>query len=210
MQRAPQGDGLGEQVVGFLAECGEVHAQMVGIAAVSDEQRDEWVDVIDDDDMVVRVATRAEMRAGRLPHRAVSIAVVSSDDRLLVHRRADHKDIWPGRWDIAAGGVVAAGEHYDDAARRELAEELGVELGADRPTCLGEGVYRDSDVSLRCRCYVVRHDGPFRCNDGEVVELRWMTVDDLDRALVGGEPMHFVPDSIAIAWPLVRAVIVGP
>ena len=80
----------------------------------------ELVDIVDDDDRVVATVTRAEMRANRLQHRAVSIAVLSSDGRLLVHRRADTKDLWPGMWDLAAGGVVAAGETYAQAARREL------------------------------------------------------------------------------------------
>ena len=63
--------------------------------------------------------SRAEMRAHNLQHRAVSTAVLGSDGRLLVHRRSATKDVWPGMWDLAAGGVVAASETYDDAARRE-------------------------------------------------------------------------------------------
>ncbi|MGZ7087697.1 MAG: NUDIX domain-containing protein, partial [Ilumatobacteraceae bacterium] len=87
---------------------------------------DELVDIVDDNDMVIASVTRAEMRAKRLQHRSVGIVVLSSDGRLLIHRRSPDKDIWPGWWDIAAGGVVTAGETYEDAARRELAEELGV------------------------------------------------------------------------------------
>ena len=52
----------------------------------------ELVDIVDDDDHVIATVTRAEMRAGRLQHRAVSIAVMGSDRLLLVHRRADNKD----------------------------------------------------------------------------------------------------------------------
>lgn len=187
---------------------------MVGIATVAHEQPDgEWVDLIDDDDTLVGVTTRAEMRARRLLHRSVSVAVLSSEGRLLVHRRADHKDLWPGRWDIAAGGVVAAGEEYAEAARRELAEELGVDPddSSIRWVELGEGTYRDSDVAERCRCYAVTHDGPFLLSDGEVTEVRWMTLAELD-ALIATQhldttPMRFVPDSLAIAWPLVRPLM---
>jgi len=39
------------------------------------------------------------------------VLVVSLDGRrLLVHRRADWKDVWPGRWDVCFGGVAGAGE----------------------------------------------------------------------------------------------------
>ena len=37
---------------------------------------EELVDVIDDDGEVIATATRAEMRAGNLRHRTVSIAVI--------------------------------------------------------------------------------------------------------------------------------------
>ncbi|MGZ4793813.1 MAG: NUDIX domain-containing protein, partial [Ilumatobacteraceae bacterium] len=87
---------------------------------------DELVDIVDDNDMVIASVTRAEMRAKRLQHRSVGIVVLSSNGRLLIHRRSLDKDIWPGWWDIAAGGVVTAGETYEDAAQRELAEELGI------------------------------------------------------------------------------------
>ena len=77
----------------------------------------ELVDVVDPDGRVLEVVTRAEMRRRRLRHRTVFEAVVDPDDRrLLVHRRADWKDTAPGWWDIAFGGVVAAGEGWDDAA----------------------------------------------------------------------------------------------
>jgi isopentenyldiphosphate isomerase len=159
----------------------------------------ELVDIVDDDDQVIATVTRVEMRARRLQHRSVGIAVLSSDGRLLVHRRSLAKDLWPGWWDIAAGGVVTAGESYDDAARRELAEELGiteVELQS-----IGQGRYRDDDVAELCRGYKVVHDGPFTFDDGEIVEARWVTSTELDTMRLEAT---FLPDSIAMLLPLVR------
>ena len=160
----------------------------------------ELVDIVDDDDRVIATVTRAEMRAGRLQHRCVSIAVVGSDGRLLVHRRADDKDVWPGMWDIAAGGVVAVGEGYDAAAVRELAEELGVH--AERLEHLGEGRFRDDAVALIGRGYLAVHDGPFTFTDGEIAEVRWVTRDELT-VLMAAE--RFVPDNLALLLPLLDA-----
>lgn len=159
---------------------------------------EELVDVVDDDDQVVGTVTRAEMRARRLLHRAVSIAVLSSDHRLLVHRRADTKDVWPGMWDIAAGGVVGAGEGYEVAARRELAEELGVTV--DALIDLGGGRFEDDAVALLGRGFRCTHDGPFTCTDGEIAEVRWVDRAGLD-ALMATE--RFVPDNLALLLPLV-------
>jgi isopentenyldiphosphate isomerase len=159
----------------------------------------EMVDVVDSEDVVVDTVTRAEMRSGRMLHRSVAIAVLSSEGRLLVHRRSEDKDVWPGWWDIAAGGVVAAGESYLDAAHRELSEEVG--LYDVLVVALGGGTYVDDDVATINRCYTVVSDGPFTFDDGEVVESRWVTAEEL--AVLRAE-QRFVPDSIVGMLPLLH------
>ncbi len=159
----------------------------------------ELVEVVDADDNVVAVVSRAHMRSENLRHRAVSIAVLSSDHRLLIHRRADSKDVWPGMWDIAAGGVVGVGESYREAAERELAEELGVV--APNWEHLGEARFDDESVSLIGHGFAVVHDGPFRFTDDEIVEVRWVTRGELDESLANE---RFVPDNVALLLPLLR------
>ena len=158
----------------------------------AEEPADELVDVVDEHDHVVATVTRRRMRAERLRHRAVFVVVVSSAGRLLVHRRSDAKDLWPGRWDVAVGGVVGAGETWDDAARRELAEEVGITAVPAPPHA---GTYADDDVELVARCYRVVHDGPISFPDGEVAEARWVDAAGL-AALLAGEA--FVPDSLTL------------
>lgn len=167
--------------------------------AVSASSDHELVDVVDEHDRVVRVVSRAEIRAQRLRHRAVSIAVFSSDGRLLVHRRASTKDVWPGMWDIAAGGVVSSGEGYADAAVRELAEELGVEGASLEP--LGAGSFDDDSVSSVLHCYRCVHDGPFLFTDGEIDEVRWVDAAVLQQLM---EHEQFVPDNTAVLLPRLR------
>ena len=161
----------------------------------------EFVDEVDLNDTVLRVVTREEMRAERLMHRAVFIAVVDSAGRLLIHRRSESKDLWPGWWDIAVGGVVGAGESYDAAAIREVREEIGVEA---QPVPLGGGSYVDDAVALLGRCYVIRHDGPFEFADGEVVEARFVTRTELDALRTH---LQFLPDSVALLLPLIEHLV---
>jgi isopentenyldiphosphate isomerase len=154
---------------------------------------DEFVDVVDSDDTVIGRTTRRQMRTERLRHRAVFVMVRDSAGRLLIHRRSDTKDLWPGWWDIAVGGVVAAGELFVDAAHRELAEEVGV---VDAPlVALGGGRYVDDDVDLIGRCWLAMHDGPVVFADGEVAEARW--VDGAELAEHRAR-YRFVPDSVAL------------
>lgn len=154
----------------------------------------ELVDIVDEDDQVVATVTRARMRAERLRHRTVAIVVTDGDGRVLVHRRSDDKDVWPGRWDVAAGGVVGTGERSDEAARRELAEELGVDIDLDEIVSVGRGSYEDDDVAEIAHVYRVVHPGPFRFADGEVVEARWVSRAELAELRASA----FVPDSVAL------------
>lgn len=157
----------------------------------------ERVEVLDADNNVIGVVTRAEMRARRLRHRCVFIVVRASNGEVLIHRRAGHKDLWPGRWDLAVGGVVSAGEGWEQAARRELREEIGVTAAL---RFLGQGAYEDADVSEYAWVYECTHNGPFEFDDGEVVEALFVPLDEL-RARSSAYP--FVPDSVALVLKLI-------
>lgn len=65
-------------------------------------------------------------------HRAVHVWIYSeSTKELLLQRRADCKDSWPGLWDISSAGHISAGDSSLLTARKELHEELGISLPND-------------------------------------------------------------------------------
>ena len=160
---------------------------------------EELVDIVDYNDNVLYQCTRKEMRAKVLCHRAVFIAVINSTGELLIHQRSAMKDLWPSYWDIAVGGVVAAGESYDSAALRELDEEVGV-TGVPFIE-LGMGTYTDNMVSLVGKCFMVTYDGPLILRDGEVVATEWVSQSDLQQRLAGRD---FLPDSKELLMPALQ------
>lgn len=161
----------------------------------------ELVDIVDHNDNVLYQCTRKEMRAKVLCHRAVFIAVVNSAGELLIHQRSALKDLWPSYWDIAVGGVVAAGENYDSAALRELDEEVGI-TGVPL-MALGMGTYSDNMVSLVGKCFMAIYDGPLVLRDGEVVATEWVSQNDLHKRLAERD---FLPDSKALVLPALQKI----
>lgn len=161
---------------------------------------DELVDLVDEHDAVLEVVTRAEMRArgAAARHRAVYVAVTTSAGELVVHRRADWKDVYPGYWDLCFGGVLGAGEAWDDAARRELREEAGIDA---EPSLVAISSWDAADAHLNARVYRVEDDGPFTCPDGEVVEVATVPLAELPAWLAG---RAVCPDSVDLVVPHLR------
>ncbi|XP_077238192.1 nudix hydrolase homolog 3 isoform X2 [Tasmannia lanceolata] len=76
--------------------------------------------------------TRGDVHKDGDYHRAVHVWIfVESTQELLLQRRADCKDSWAGLWDISSAGHISAGDTSLITARRELNEELGVNLPKD-------------------------------------------------------------------------------
>jgi len=138
------------------------------------EAAQELVDVLDAEGRTIGVVTRAEMRARRLPHRCTYILVFNSRGELFVHLRTATKDVFPSYWDVTIGGVLAAGESFDDGARREAGEELGVEV---QPQRLFPFRYQDSSTIVYGMVYRVHHDGPFRLQPEEIVRGEFVSCD---------------------------------
>lgn len=162
----------------------------------------ELVEVVDLDGNVIDIVPRSQMRAQSLRHRCTYVAVVTTQDELVVHQRAGWKDVSPSFWDIGFGGVADVGETWDDAARRELAEEAG--LSGDAMECLGAIGYEHSGNRVVGRAYLVVTDELPRCVDGEVVAVEKVPLNTLDNWLEG---RNICPDSLAAFLPVLRAAL---
>lgn len=142
---------------------------------------DELVEALDDRGNVVEVVTRREIRERHLLHRVSSVLVRNSRGEVYLHRRSITKDIYPGAYDVWAGGVLAPGESPEEGAARELEEELGVSGAELRPLFVG----RFEAARGRCitHCYEAIYDGPIRHQPEEVMSGEWVTVDELRQRL---------------------------
>ncbi len=92
---------------------------------------DEIFDVVDENDVPISKATRAEVHAKNLIHRAVHVLVFNRNGDLWLQKRSLAKDKNPGVWDSSVSGHLDAGEDYLTAAIRELGEEIVVEKKAE-------------------------------------------------------------------------------
>ncbi len=88
--------------------------------------------VVDNNDRILHYASRSDVHGNNLRHRAVHILIFSQAGEVYLQQRARWKDRHPLKWDSSAAGHVNARESYDETARRELNEELGVTVPLEK------------------------------------------------------------------------------
>ena len=147
--------------------------------------REELVDIVDDDDNVVRQATWKEMHENSLLHRSANIFVFNSRGMIFLHKRNRNLSLYPGMHDVKAGGVVRAGESYEEAARRELKEELGIE-GA-KLEYLFSLEFRSPHNNNNRKVYRCIYDGKITLQKEEVESGKFVTMAEAERMLGEGK-----------------------
>ena len=88
--------------------------------------------VVDENDRILRYARRSDVHGNNLRHRAVHILIFDQAGEVYLQQRSRWKDRHPLKWDSSAAGHVAAGESYEETARRELKEELGINVPLEK------------------------------------------------------------------------------
>ena len=144
--------------------------------------------VVSSDNRFLRWTDRREVHANRLPHRSVGVMLHNASGDLLIQRRHREKLTFPGYWDISCAGHVEEPDYtagpdddldrvYESVARRELFEELGVQVEVKR---LGRfppepGVHYEQTHLFRAE-----HEGPFRLQEDEVEEARFVSFETFE------------------------------
>jgi isopentenyldiphosphate isomerase len=140
----------------------------------------EELDVVDDRDRVLSRATRRRVHDDYLIHRSAMFFVFDEEDRVFVNQRSASKEHYPSWWSIAFGGHVLAGESYDVAVAREIAEETGL---TDPPFPITSFQKRTADERENVKLYGVRAGEALNLYAEEIEQGRFMTIAELNQML---------------------------
>lgn len=138
----------------------------------------EYLDIVNEEDVVIGRDTRDRVHSSYAIHRGVHVFVLDSSNAILLQRRSDRVLYYPGRWDASAGGQVQSGETYLLAGARELDEELGI--NPESLTFISKyNSYSERQREKRA-LFTCRHDGPFNPDSDSIAELRFASVEEID------------------------------
>ncbi len=150
---------------------------------------DELLDLVDENDQVIgTVAKGLANRDPSLIHREAGILIYDEHARLLLQQRSHLKEKNPGMWAVTAAGHVSKGEEPEEAAHRELKEELGF----DRPLTLIEKVrVNDTNETHFSYRYLGKYGGEtIKCEAEEVEQAKFFNQKEYELLVKSGAPIN--------------------
>ena len=154
------------------------------------------------------VTARKVAHAKGLCHRTahVWICEVSRESvKVLLQKRAQGKDSFPGCYDTSSAGHIQAGDQPLESALRELEEELGIKASAEELSFIGTfrilyesefygEVFKDNEVA-----YVYTYEKSvdpemLQLQQEEVEAVRWFDLEEVYQAVCRKDPAICVPE----------------
>ncbi len=127
----------------------------------------------------------------------VHICLFNGKNQMLVQLRSKSKRWYAGLWDLSAAGAVDAGESSDQAASRELREELGHSQAFARPILTVH-------YNLGFDDYYIAHTNrpieSFTLEQSEVQEIKWADKDAIKTMIAQGTFIDYEPELIDLLF----------
>ncbi|ARV61492.1 DNA mismatch repair protein MutT [Nostocales cyanobacterium HT-58-2] len=117
------------------------------------------------------------MNETTVPHKIIGVAVIWNDKGQILIDRRRAEGLMGGLWEFP-GGKVEPGESIEECIRREIFEELGIEIEVAEHLITIDHTYTHLRVTLtvhNCR-YVAGIPQPIECE-----EIRWVSLDELEQ-----------------------------
>ena len=165
----------------------------------------EWLDVVDEEGRPTgQVVSREEAHREGIRHRTSHVWIVRKKGgrlQVLLQKRSENKDAYPGCYDISSAGHIPAGVDFVPSALRELREELGVEAQPEDLVYCGRRRIRfdevfhgrrfnDHQVSNIYLLWLDRDD--FRIQEEELSAVEWFDFDAALEAVRGNTIPHCI------------------
>ncbi len=168
----------------------------------------EYFDVVDENGQPLGgIVERSVAHAEGIRHRTSHIWLVREREgrtQVLLQKRAEGKDSYPGCWDTSSAGHIMAGDGPLETAVRELDEELGVRAGPEELRFAGicllsfdrefyGKMFRDRETAF---LYVYDRDvraEDLKLQSSEVSEAGWFVLEDVISSVREADPVFCVP-----------------
>ena len=153
---------------------------------------EEQVVLVSEKDEILGVMDKMQAHENGILHRAFSVFLFNDKGEMLLQKRAAGKYHSPNQWTNAVCSHPRLDETYLEAAERRLKEELGIET----PLTYRFNFLYKADVGQNLWEHELDHvftgnfEGEFKLNEEEVSEVRYISIDELDKEM-SANPENF-------------------
>ena len=146
---------------------------------------EEYVVLVNPEDRILGLMEKQQAHINGLLHRAFSIFLFNDKGEMLLQKRASEKYHSPSQWTNAVCSHPKENETYLEGARRRLKEELGIETELSEKfnfiykADVGNGLWEHELDHVFTGVY----NSDFKLNKNEVEEVRYISVEDLDKEI---------------------------
>lgn len=153
-----------------------------------EQEYKEYVDLVDENDNVIGKKNRLELDAENVSNfRVINVFIVNSKGEIWVPRRTAKKRTYPLCLDMSMGGHVISGETYEDALKREMKEELNIDVDKMPIKTLGYLTPQKDGASSFMKVYEIKMDETPDYNKEDFSEFFWLAPEMILEKIAGGE-----------------------
>lgn len=146
---------------------------------------EEKVVLVSEKDEVLGLMEKMQAHENGILHRAFSVFLYNSKGEMLLQKRAAEKYHSPNQWTNACCSHPRIEETYEQAAKRRIKEELGIDCELEEKFWF---IYK-ADVGQNLweheldHVFVGNYEGEFNLNKEEVAEVRYISLENLNLEL---------------------------
>ena len=158
--------------------------------------------VVDENDKVIDSVSKIDCHRGKgIRHRAFSVLIFDSEDRLLMQQRSIEKITFPGIWanSCCSHPLDVENENGDEiegvihASKRKMFQELGIpeeissswdynHIGRFEYSCRWDDEWIEHEID---HILIVRASPELSINENEIMDTRWLNHEEINQMLEG-------------------------
>ncbi len=153
----------------------------------------EFFDIVNEmDEIIGKISEDMQNTVKPSQLRFINIIIINDDKKILVPKRSFNRRIFPNCYDFSVGGHVNSGEEYEEAAYRELKEELGIVNVKLQEVAYFSPYYSDSNTFQKV--YILKYNNEIKNYDQDGIEkIYYMTKEEIQE-LMKDKPSLFKTD----------------
>lgn len=156
----------------------------------------EILPVVNKKDEIIDEVSREICHIKKLRHRAVHIFIFNPKGEILLQKRSKDKEEYPGYYEASVSGHVLQDESYEEAAIREIEEEIGLLIGEEELNKRNKFEVLFGKEHHIIQLFVLFTPKKPEIHDGEIESMQWISKSKLVKQIKQGQK-KFTPEFLA-------------